>query len=290
MKLFNLENAAILRFTGEDHAEFLQSQGTADLAGNGPFCRYSLWLDHKGIIQADAFVLRENAESVLLISYALEASALREKFERHIIADDVEIADLSARYAVYAVRAAESAEALDVAGLEAPAAGHFQQTGGLRVYPGRRLDAGSVDFLVPLEANPFSGLPGMELAEAEALRIQTGFPLVPQDTLGGGLNPIEANLVSAVSFDKGCYLGQEVVARVHRLQRVSRRLVRIRGESAPSLMPMTLTLEGKETGALSSVAMHSDGFIGIGWLKSKVETGRVAFDQLEASVETLPAS
>lgn len=290
--VFSSRPAAVLNISGEDHIDFLQSQGTADLRGPSGLCRYSLWLDHKGRIHGDAFVLKMNDNKVLLVSYETSAETLMEKFGKHIIADDVELADLTSQYRLLSLPKA----ATD--GLLAGRARHlepdrfFIEADGY-VFAGRRMGPGSVDYLVSEETSLPLDLTELSIESAEAIRIDAGIPAVPRDTNPGGLNPVESGLLSAVSFDKGCYLGQEVVARVHRLQRVPRRLVRLTsatGENAAPEVPSDLTMEGAVVGGLTSVAENSDTWTAIGWLKSKVSDGELSFTEGPFEVESLPST
>jgi folate-binding protein YgfZ len=283
--------SAVLRFSGEDHAEFLQNQGTADLRGAPGLCRHSLWLDHRGRIQGDGFVLKPDEQSMLLVSYATPSALLKEKFERHIIADDVEIEDLTGNFSILSVTGEEIGRFLVGTALQHPDPGSFAAGGDVRCFAGRRLGPDSLDFLLPQE-HPLAGeVTSMTRMEAEALRIAGAVALVPVDTGSGdtALNPVEAGLTAAVSFEKGCYLGQEVVARAHRLDRASRRLVRFKLPREYESLPGALTDQETLVGAVTSVAEIPDSVIAIGWLKSRYDFGPHGFDGLEVVVESLVA-
>ena len=270
---YTFRPAAVLRFSGEDHAAFLQSQATADLRGPDGLCRYSLFLDHRGILMADGFVLATGGGSMLLVSYACPAAELAARFDRHIIADDVVIEDLSSRYRIVSLTGEGLDNFLPAAGWGVPGAGRFLAGSGGYAFRGRRLGRATVDLLLPGDQSGPSGANPLDDAQAELLRISDGIPLVPADTAGPQLNPLEAGLLSAISFDKGCYLGQEVVARVHRLQRATRRLVVLRGESFPSPLPALLEQDAQAVGEVTSVAKNPDKCAALGWLKSRVADG-----------------
>jgi len=104
------------------------------------------------------------------------------------------------------------------------------------------------------------------------------------------MNPVEAGLISPVSFTKGCYLGQEVVARVHRLGRAPRRMVRLSGTGKTPSVPQELKLSGQVVGELRSVVTFPDKFSGIGWLKNKVEDGAADFEGNTLQAESLAQS
>jgi len=89
---------------------------------------------------------------------------------------------------------------------------------------------------------------------AEFVRIENRMPC-PESDLTEDYNPLEANLLSHVSFNKGCYIGQEVVARLNTYDKVQRHLVALGWESDSALEPgTTLTVGGKNVGAVTSVA------------------------------------
>jgi folate-binding protein YgfZ len=130
----------------------------------------------------------------------------------------------------------------------------------------------------------------LSAGEAEAFRLRDGIPAVPLDIPPGGLNPIEARLESPLSFTKGCYLGQEVVARVHRLQRFRQRLVRIDSYDTEIVPGRSLQLEGKEVGSVTSVARSGQGWLGMARLRSSVPAGKHDFEGVEITVQELEAS
>ncbi len=91
-------------------------------------------------------------------------------------------------------------------------------------------------------------------------------------------NPLEAGLIEFISFNKGCYIGQEVVARLNTYDKVQRHLVRLswHGDEAPD-PPAAILHDGKQVGALTSAAvstLHGKG-IGLGYLrKAYAQEGR----------------
>ena len=289
-KAYRFPPAAVLRFTGEDHFDFLQGQGTADLRGAAGLCRYSLWLDHRGQIQGDGFILRESDDSMLLVSYASPGEQLMTKFDRHIIADDVEMDNLTDSFEMVSVTADDPEDFLQSIGWEPLQANQFQSKGSILAFAGRRTGLDSIDFLMPSGESFSTPAEQMGSNEAESLRIQAGVPLVPVDTMPKSLNPIEANIISALSFNKGCYLGQEVVARVHRLERITRRLVLVEVAGGKESVPAEWVIDGSVVGGLSSVVDFSDKCIGIGWLKGRCEDGEWNFDGTSCRVRSLPAT
>ena len=231
-------------------------------------------------------MLRVEEARTLLISYETPATDLMEKLQKHLIADEVEMEDHTGAWKFFSIPS-ESARAflkdrvvdLETDRLSIEADGYL--------FNGHRLGHGTLEYLVPAGTElPFK-VELISTKEAEASRIQGGIPSMLADVGPGRFNPLEANLLESVSFDKGCYLGQEVVARAHRLGRSSKRLIRASGTGPPPTVPCLLDLDGTNVGELSSVAEFPDCFLSLGWLKSRIPDGEQAFDGLTLAVESL---
>lgn len=133
----------------------------------------------------------------------------------------------------------------------------------------------------------------MSIEEWTALRIEAGEPVMGIDVDTNTI-PLETGLVEeSVSFTKGCYLGQELLARLEsRGGRVNRHLrgLHLKG---PSPVPTPVLLEGEEVGSLSSVAWSErwGSHLGLALLKRKVEPGdTVVVGGVAAEVLELPLS
>ena len=110
----------------------------------------------------------------------------------------------------------------------------------------------------------------------ELVRISNGIVGYSSE-LGEDYNPIEAGLMDFISFNKGCYIGQEVVARLNTYDKVQKHLVKLSwdGGDAPEL-PADLLHDGRKVGTLTSAvkAIDGDRFIGLGFVrKAHVEEG-----------------
>lgn len=97
--------------------------------------------------------------------------------------------------------------------------------------------------------------------ELEFARISAGIPVVPVD-LGSGDLPNEGGLEdSALSYTKGCYLGQEVMARLKNLGQVRRRIQVVRGRGPVPIARMALYQGEKKVGEVRSVASRGEAFV-----------------------------
>ncbi|HVS53950.1 MAG TPA: folate-binding protein [Opitutaceae bacterium] len=253
--------AAWLRVEGADAAAFLQGQFTNDLRGLAAGgAVYGLWLNVKGKVVADSFVLRRSAaegDVFWIGSYFSAASTIQARLESYVIADDVTIAD-----------ATDERAAVTIFGLDAEAASAIAAAEGF-VFSGRRGREPSIEWVFPLSHEPamrekFSGARELDPVEIARRRIGARIPAVPAD-IGPGDLPNEGALeADAISYTKGCYLGQEVMARLKSMGQVRRRLLRVRSSVAPAALPAPLFVGEKQGGELRSlIADGAGGFVGL---------------------------
>lgn len=200
--------------------------------------------------------------------------------------DEARIANISAetrQLALHGVQADAVANALapDLALL--PAYGHRTVTlAGAAVFVGRRLalSGAAWTMMMPNEAaaavwqavidagRPYGLRPAGSLTY-NLLRIRAGRPGVGHE-LSGDYIPLEVGLWDEVSFSKGCYTGQEIIARMESRGRLARTIARLR-LSASTDAPCALLRDGREVGTLTSSVSTPDGeHIGIGVVKVAV--------------------
>ncbi len=125
----------------------------------------------------------------------------------------------------------------------------------------------------------------------EAVRVQRGIPAFGKE-LTEDYNPHEANLVHHVSFSKGCYIGQEVIARLQTYKKVSKYLVGLRWDGEGPATESFLTHEGKRIGIVTSVAHlpHTGTNVGLGYVrKGLVDDGTTVVDDtgIEITIKVL---
>jgi hypothetical protein len=268
ISIFPYSPAAVLRVTGPDAGTFLQGQFTNDLNPTAPGrAAYGLWLDRKGRVIADAHVVRAEGDSEFWIASISSAAAMIERhLGSHIIADDVALADETGGWRGIA--------------LIGPGAGAWlaaEPRTGL-AFPGRRGSGENWEWVFPA-----AGAAGVEAAVAGApvlgadaidrMRIASGIPSVPAD-IGPADLPNEGGLDrDAISYSKGCYLGQEVMARIKSLGRVRRTLVRVRGSGALPALPAALWHGERKEGELRSGVREGGGFDGLALVSIAAASG-----------------
>ncbi len=232
----------VLRLRGSETREFLQGMATQDLAHTGEsHADRTLFLSEKGRPVSLAWVAIEaSGAAAWVIADEGSGTALRPHFERFRIMEDVEF---------------EGPEGMPrVVGAAGPNRSELLEALDARFPESRAIEAEPVSFLLVPEGSP--ELPDFAPPEAfEAWRLATG---LPRGGVDFDLDRIatELDLPEAISFTKGCYVGQEVVARTSNRGQVRRRRVGFRFPwpgGAPARMS-PLTSEGATAGFLTSAA------------------------------------
>jgi hypothetical protein len=243
-----------LQVTGSDRLTWLNGLLTCDVREVAPGRgAYGLVLNKQGKVQADATIVA-SADAVYLGVTARDASELRAYLDRFLIMEDAEVRDVSADVAWVTLHGATAAP-VAAAGAErvfALAFGSVPWTGGGGAALAVRADA--VVSTIGQLASDF----GATVADAAAwarVRVELGFPEFGVD-YDETDNPHEAALERrAVSWTKGCYLGQEVVCMQDMRGKVKRRVVALRVDSAGVPEVGTEVLhQGADVGVVTTVA------------------------------------
>ena len=266
----DLPSVGGLRLTGPDRVAFLHGQLAQDLRSLpvGGSAR-SLYLDVRGHALSEMRVQRRDDD----LHIAVEDDAADEviaRLQAHRVFDDVEIADLRAQLACLTVQGPRAAEIVERAvGAAVPGdGGTFAQTAwneaDLLIVRHRRTVPGGFDVHCLVRdatgvrsALIEAGAAGGDRETLEASRIEAMLPRAGADA-GSGVLPQEAGLDDAISTTKGCYLGQETMARIEARARLRRTLVRLRLERAPGddTARPDVTLDGRAVGKLGTRVHH----------------------------------
>jgi folate-binding protein YgfZ len=244
----------------------VQGQFSNDLGGTGRLLRYGFWLDHKGKVQADSLVLRVGAGEFLVASYFSAAERLREHFGKFIIADDVSVTDETASWMGAGCFGDETEAFAPGFGISSPPSGEHIPVGAGYAFVGRRSSRRNIEVLWPVGSDVGAWRPELGPEELERERIRTGVPAVPRD-LGPGDLPNEGGLEDvAISYTKGCFTGQEVMARLKNLGQVRRRLMVIAGPGEPPAPGAFIFQRGKKVGEVRSSVRTAEGFLAFGMM------------------------
>ncbi len=256
-----------LEFTGKDRATFLHNFCTNSvrelIAGNG---REAFVLDSKGHVLGH-ILLFVTPHSVVLDTVGGQAERLVGHFERYVIREDVAIRDRSGEWTDLLVAGPQAADLLDSLGLrtpDEPLAHTDALLEGNRLFIRRVELLGPESFLVACERSAAAdvlaavanaGAIPAGLEAFETARIEAGTPIYGQDITEKNL-PQEVNRdAQVISLNKGCYLGQETVARIDALGHVNRILAGVRFQSS-EVPPMgtELTTDGGVVGTVTSAS------------------------------------
>lgn len=247
---FDLSARVKLRLTGADAFRFLNGQMTNDLRkATGTSAIQASVLNAKGKLSAHVFISAE-ADGFRLDADPELRDELPARLDRYIIADDVQIEDVTDRFAIFHVASEAPANALqpvrDVAANRFGSPGHDLWFEKEKVERERVREQLAETFLFC----------GEECAEI--FRIERGIPRWGRE-LTEEIIPVEANLeATSIDYFKGCYVGQEVISRMKMSGQTNKRLCGLISLSAQPLEAGTRLApaegENKDVGWITSAA------------------------------------
>jgi tRNA-modifying protein YgfZ len=274
--LLDLSHRGRIRVTGEDRARLLHAMTTNHVqqmkTGDGI---YVFFLNAQGRILADAYVLC--FEDHFLLDTEPEARAIiQQHLESYIIADDATLEDVTAETFCFGVEGPRATELAASCGLSAPrhrfshvrwgdfSVAAISQTGaqGVRIYGAIR---SKEEAIATIEG---AGVIAASPEDAETFRIENFVPKygceITEHTL-----PQETQQMHALHFQKGCYLGQEIVERIRSRGHVNRLLMGFRMglETTPPPPGTKLMLEGKAAGEVTSAAVSNGSVFGLAYVR-----------------------
>lgn len=256
-KQYRLSSRRIYRLTGSEAVDLLQRISTADvspLADKRPVA--TLLTNEKGRVVDLACVMPEQAGSLLLAGIGDEDGRIGKWLDRFIIMEDVKVADVTDAYASSVV--------------------YVERSDGRWMLP--EITPGSLvpvamgrhrwGLAIDVRDDARGELRVVDEATFTRDRIASGVPWIPNE-ISDRRHPLEARLRPLISFSKGCYVGQEVVARLDAYRKVQSALTRFEGMLKPSeSAPVSLqTSEGIEAGALTTVSFDSPRASALGFLR-----------------------
>jgi len=276
---------------GADRASFLHGLLTNDVQALGPGSGcYAAWLTPQGRMIADLHVF-ETGDRILLDVPAELAPALLQRLDQCIFTEDVQLADLSGSFASVWIHGPSAAATLErvldsASGLASwPGYRHaMMQLGTASVMVARIDQLGVPGFCLYVDAErapdlraafEAAGAAAADREAIEAARVEAGYPVFGIDMTEETI-PLEAGIEDrAISFTKGCYVGQEVIVRVlHRGHgRVARRLVGLRLEAGMPARGGRILMDSREVGTMTSAARSPRlGPIAMGYVHRDVST------------------
>ncbi|MFG0316216.1 MAG: YgfZ/GcvT domain-containing protein [Planctomycetota bacterium JB042] len=276
--------ADLLLLTGEDRVDLLQRISANDVKALTPGTwHWNCLTTAKGRL-VDRVRILASDDSLLLLGTAGRGGAIEAWLDQYTITEDVQVEDVSGDLQLLHLvgpRAIEIARRfLDVDPRSLPAGGLAEATAAGDAVTVLRTEGNLADpgVLLVVPANDVDAVRGVAAdagatplsAEAwDAVRVTVGLPRVGVDVTEDH-HPLEAGLWDGVSFDKGCYVGQEVLARLRNYDKIQRRLVTLAlgGEAEPGA---ELFADGKPVGTLTTVVSSPwlDAPRALGYVKTR---------------------
>jgi folate-binding protein YgfZ len=263
-----LSHFGLLHFSGPDTQTFLQGQLSCDVAALQPLhATYGSYNTPKGRMLASFVLWRIGADFFMQLPRAL-CEPIRKRLSMYILRSKVQAANVSEAYALFGLTGAQIDGALRAASLPLPAARMtLADADGTRVL---RLDDGRCEIIAPVaRVAEIETLLKKEAAMAgpatwDRATILAGIPVITPATQEEFV-PQMANLdlIGGVSFSKGCYPGQEIVARMHYLGKLKQRMVLAHVDAATAPAPgdklYGADLGDQASGAIVNAAPAPDG-------------------------------
>ena len=297
-----------LKLTGKSRLDFLHRMSTNEVAqlqpGQGAATIFTTPIAR--II--DRTIVYARADDTLMVTSRGNQGRVRQWLRKYIFFnDDVQIADVTAEtglIAVYGPEADQTIQRVSGAAVSQLPLHHWREAAlaGTSVLIARAdpIGGGGLHLIcdsassAPIrEALLAAGIALIGESTYQVLRVEAGRPEFGRE-LGDNYLPLEANLWGEVSFTKGCYTGQEIIARLESRHRLAKQLVGLRFADEVTL-PATLWANDAEIGVVTSVVQSPAlGWIGLGYLKpaqgtaGQVVESRGSERRVEARVCALP--
>ena len=302
--LYDLSGRAKIAVTGSDRVRWLNGMATnnvRDLAlGQGI---YAFLLNAQGHIQADLYVF-QRGDSLLVDTERGQRERILQLFDHYIIADDVEIADVSDKLNALGLTGPESRAVLERAGIAAPDLAHlqfadvtWQQKTITLLRSGEEARESWQIWLSPERTSQLwdallkAGARPTGTAALNFFRISRGIPQFGGDIRERDL-PQETGQTRALNFTKGCYLGQEIVERIRSRGAVHRLFTAFVVERILLEPGAKILADEKEVGEITSSAIlplpSGERPVALGYLRREAAGKELRAGTAKLTLASLP--
>ncbi|MEH2260521.1 CAF17-like 4Fe-4S cluster assembly/insertion protein YgfZ [Nostoc sp.] len=272
-----------IKVAGDDRLNFLHNQSTNNfqILKPGQGCDTVFVTSTARTIDLVTAYVREDA--VILLVSPNRRQFLMEWLDKYIFyADKVELSDITQYTNTLSLIGPGSDAVLEKLGIGEligqPYGSHQVYTiapaEGVRIGVGSGLAAPGYTFTFPYTDketvwNKLLEAGAVEMSDRawDALRILQGRP-APDAELTDDYNPLEVGLWQTISFTKGCYIGQETIARLNTYKGVKQHLFGVR-LSAPVEVGSAIAVGDEKVGKLTSYTQTADGYFGLGYIRTK---------------------
>jgi folate-binding protein YgfZ len=262
--VMDLSHRGKIRIAGSDAVRFLHGMLSNQVEGLHPGeGAYTTFLTRQGKFVVDLNLYRREEDLAADLAPGM-ASVFAEAMDMYIIMDEVEIEDWTNSRCALGIFGPDSRETVSKAGLEVPSLPHHGHVSLDGVLVSRELWTGEDGYLITApadraesiwEALSGAGARPAGLTALDTLTLEAGIPQFGKD-MDANMNPMQAGLeLTAIDFDKGCYIGQEVIAKIKYLGQVNRGLagIRLEGGIVPAYGD-PIAFEGSEVGTITRSA------------------------------------
>lgn len=297
--IFDLSPVAVVRLSGADTRRFANAQlshNIRDLPTGG--LRHCVITDRKGRIEGMADALLVQDRELILLGAGTSAEWLIERLDSFIIMDPLELEDLGEQLAVMSLQGPQADAVAQAMGAPLPERAVVAWEDGY-VARNDRCEAGGLDLVASASRWPAlwqaaiaAGARPCGVDALEGARVLRGLPRWPQD-MGERAFIHEMRLVSRVAaFDKGCYIGQEVINRMETMGKINRQLMGLEIEGQGTAGSQVV-LGDQAVGTLTSVAQAGGRSLGLAVLRTAASPGSevlIGEQRVPARVCALPFS
>ncbi len=280
--VFDRSQLGMLKFTGKSRLDLINRMSTQKVINlkSGQGAATILTTDIGRII--DRLILYAASDSVYCLTSDSNGENIANYLKRFVFyMDDFKVEDLSVSTAVFAIYGSKAVAILSgifADDLDLPLH-HWKsfEISGSSFYVHRTDPVAGDGFFVTCQIEDKELLTqylangDLQLANNQAfeyLRIESSLPLFGHEMTTDYI-PLEANLWSDVSFNKGCYTGQEIIARMESRGRLAKRMLLLKSNE-PVPVGSELTHNGKKAGTITSAAGGPAGFLLLGFVKSSM--------------------
>jgi folate-binding protein YgfZ len=275
--MVDLSHIGLLRVTGRDKLSFLNGLLTNEILKmkEGTGIRSAL-LNTKARVLADLY-LYAREDDLLVDTGDVPGASVRDILERFIITEDVQVKDVTSEFVHLTLQGQQAAgNVRDLFGITFADMNPLQHKmlGPAMIVSRDRTGQSGYDMIIPNDEAEaiwqgllLKGVTPVGIDALEILRLEAGYPRYGVDVDENTII-LEAGYKDAISFNKGCYLGQEVVARATHIGRVNKNLVQFQTESEYVPDPKSkLHASDKEAGYVTSAAFSPGmkGVVGLGY-------------------------
>ena len=284
--LVDRSNLGVLKINGESRLDLMHRMSTQAINGlkSGEGVATILTTEIGRIV--DRLILYATSDSIYTLTSENNGDTIARYLMRFVFFnDDFHIQDLSTETAVFGVYGSQADAKLVEAGFsdEQLALHHWRQVDldGVTAYlhktdpiagDGYFVTCMAADKTAVLEKLLSTGMMEIDDRAFDALRIEAGLPRFGAE-LSGDYIPLETGLWDDVSFSKGCYIGQEIIARMESRGRLAKKMTLLRSETAVA-SGSELLANGRKAGVITSAAHLPGGHLALGYVKTAVFRGK----------------